>query len=193
MGSTKNKCKPKNKCKRKPNVNQKQMSTKTNGNQNQMSTKNKFQPKTNVNKKQMLTKKISQCEDTSPSAFINFSFGRGPFPISLPLCSKTRCPLAYLHTFILKYLHTCIPRIQNSAWYFLPHSSTVIFSLSRVAGTEMLLTATVFNGSCSFVHQWSSLYHGKHPASFSQIGQLWIFGQNPVAQLNAWILVNCPC
>ena len=54
----------------------------------------------------------------------------------------------------------------------------------------MLLTATVFNGSCSSFHQWSSLYHGKHPASFSQIGQLWIFGQNPAAQLNAWILVN---
>ena len=27
--------------------------------------------------------KISQCEDTSPSAFINFSFGRAPFPISI--------------------------------------------------------------------------------------------------------------
>ena len=32
------------------------------------------------------------------------------------------------------------------------------YSLSRVAGTEMLLTATVFNGSCSYFHQWSDLY-----------------------------------
>ena len=60
-------------------------------------------------------KKISQCEDTSPSAFINFSFGRGPFPISLPLCSGSRCPLAYLHTFILKCLHTCIHIIEKTS------------------------------------------------------------------------------
>ena len=54
----------------------------------------------------------------------------------------------------------------------------------------MLLTATVFDGSRSSFHQWSGLYRVTHPASFSQIGQLWIFGQNPAAQLDAQILAN---
>ena len=54
----------------------------------------------------------------------------------------------------------------------------------------MLLTPTVFNGSCSYFHQYSGLYCVTHPVSFSEIGQLWIFGQNPAAQLDAWILAN---
>ena len=70
---------------------------------------------THLNNLSHYVEKISQCEDTSPSAFINFSFWRGPFPISLPLSSRTRCPLAYLHTFILKCLHTCIHIIEKTS------------------------------------------------------------------------------
>ena len=54
----------------------------------------------------------------------------------------------------------------------------------------MLLTATVFDGSCSSFHQWSGLYRVTHPVSFSQIGQLLIFGQNSAEQLDVWILAN---
>ena len=52
------------------------------------------------------------------------------------------------------------------------------------------LTPSVVDRSRSSFHQWSGLQCVTHPTSFRQIGQLWLFGRNPPAQLDGLIVAE---